>query len=501
MPSLDPKNSGGALSAHEVLRHIYDGLVVFDENMDPKPALAESWEVAPDQKTWTFKLRKGVKFHDGSPLNAAAVKSYFDYWFSWTSAMGSLMSSVEAPDETTLKLVTKDPFAAMLLNLAHAFGGVVSMDTLKKYGDDYTYHAVGAGPYKVKEFVPNERIVLVRNDDYYGGRPKLDQITFRNVPEDGARSNMLEAGEADVIVPVPANSVERLKGNSNLQIVAKPVLTCQGGSGMNLTKALFDDVKVRQAFNYAVDKDTIVKKLQGGYAHVADSPMAAQAKGYVSTKTYPYDVQKAKALLAEAGWKDAKGNGILEKDGKPLSFTMLTPVNLYPKDTQLAEAVQAQLKAIGADVKLQQVDSGNWFTTLRVPLAQANYEMFLWSLTPTTGDGNQALRELFKSDPDPAKPPSAWNLTRYKNPRMDELVTTSDTTVDEAKRQAAMKEGQQDRHRRGDVHLPLLPRPRRRRQEADAGRAHHPQPPGRPARGLDPEVSPCSPTRWVASST
>jgi ABC-type transport system substrate-binding protein len=441
VPSLDPKSSGGALSAHEVLRHIYDGLVVFDDDLNPKPALAESWEVAPDQKAWTFKLRKNAKFHDGSPVTAAAVKDYFTYWFSFTSALGTVIASTEAVDPTTLKVTTREPFAAFLPNMAHAFGGVVSMEAIKKWGDDYSAHAVGTGPYKLKEFVPNERTVLVRNDDYYGGRPKLDQITFRAVPEDGARSNMLETGEADVIIPVPANSVERLRGSANLQILAKPVLTCQY-IGMNLSRAPLDDLKVRQAFNHAVDKETIVKRLQGGLAHVADSPMAAQAKGYVSTRTYEYSPQKARALLAEAGFAPG-ADGILARGGKPLSLTMLTPVNLYPKDTQLAEAVQAQLKAVGVDVKLQQVESGNWFNTLRVPLAQATYDLFLWSLTPTTGDGNQALRELFRSDPDPAKPPSSWNLTRYKSARMDELIATSDSTIDEAKRQAAMKEGQQ----------------------------------------------------------
>jgi ABC-type transport system substrate-binding protein len=442
VPSLDPPKSGGALSAHEVFRHIYEGLVVFDENLNPKPALAERWEVSSDQKIWTFYLRKELKFHDGDPLDAQAVKEHFAAWISTTSALGAIIQSVDTPDPTTLKVTTKEPYAAFLAQMAHAFGGIVNVKAQKKWGDDYSYHASGAGPYKLKEFVPNERIVLVRFDEYYGGRPKLDQITFRAIPEDGARSNTLETGEADVIIPVPANSVERLRGNKDVEIVAKPVLTCQY-IGMNLTRAPLDDAKVRQAFNHAIDKETIVKRLQGGLAHVLDSPMAAQAKGYASTRAYEYSPQKAKALLSEAGWTDAKGTGVVEKDGKPLSLTMWTPVNLYPKDTQLAETVQAQLKAIGADVKLRQVESGNWFTALRVPLAQADYELFLWSLTPTTGDGNQALRELFRSDADPTKPPASWNLTRYKNARMDELIDQANITIDEAKRNALMKEAQQ----------------------------------------------------------
>jgi ABC-type transport system substrate-binding protein len=223
-------------------------------------------------------------------------------------------------------------------------------------------------------------------------------------------------------------------------IVPKPVITMLY-IGFNLSKAEFTDRRVRQALSMAIDRKGIVDKILGGFATVADSPMAVGTFGYSPSPTYGFDPAKAKAVLTEAGWTPGPG-GIVRKNGEPLKFVLWTPQNLYLKDVAVAQAAQAEMRAVGADVDLKVVEAANWFTTLRVPAGQAPYDMFMWSLTPTTGDGFQQLNELSRSDPDLSKPPSDWNLTHYINPKVDELIRLAGTTTDQSKRKEALKEAQ-----------------------------------------------------------
>ena len=443
--SLDSANPGGTLTAQEIFRHIYDGLVIFDENLQPQPNLAESWSTSADEKEWTFKLRKGVKFHDGTPLDAAAVKYHFDRILNIqeASSIKSLYTIIEemrTPDEYTIVFRTKTPFGPFLNYMAHGGAGIVSKAAVDKWGKDYLVHPVGTGPYKLEEFVVGQRAVLVRNDEHWKGKPCFDKIIFKTIPEDGARAAALETGELDVMIPVPVNSVARLRELKGLVITPKPVITMVY-IGFNLSKEPFTDLKVRQAFSMAIDRKNMVDKILDGFATVADSPMGKGTFGYAPSPTYDYDPAKANALLAEAGWKP-NAAGVLEKDGKPLKFVLWTPQDLYVKDVAIAQTAQAQLKAVGADVELKKVEAANWFTTLKVPAKDAPYDMFMWSLTPSTGDGYQQLVELSRSDPDTSKAPMAWNLTHYVNPKLDDLINTAGSTTDQAKRKTILQEAQ-----------------------------------------------------------
>ena len=445
--SLDPSNPGGTLTAQEIFRHIYDGLMIFDENLQPHPNLAESWTVSADEREWTFKLRKGVKFHDGTPLTSASVKYHFDRILdikeaSSIKSLFTVIEEMQTPDDHTIVFRTKTPFGPFLNYLAHGGAGIVSRAAVEKWGKDFPLHPVGTGPYKLEEFLVGQRVVLARNPDHWRGAPSFERIVFKTIPEDGARVAALEAGEVDTIIPIPFTSVARLRARKDLQVAPKPVITMMY-IGFNLSKAPFDDPKVRQALHMAVDRRGIVDRILGGFASVADSPMGRGTFGYSPSPTYDYDPAKAKALLAEAGWRPG-ASGVLEKGGKPLTFTLWTPQDLYLRDLTVAQAAQAQMKAVGADVDLKKVEAANWFTTLKVAAQRAPYDMFMWSLTPTTGDGYQQLVELSRSDPDPSKPPMAWNLSHYSNPKVDALIQTAGSTTDQDKRKAALKEAQEN---------------------------------------------------------
>ncbi len=443
--TLDPSNPGGTLTAQEIFRHIYDALMIFDENLQPQPNLAESYSVSSDGLEWTFKLRKGVKFQDGTPFNSAAVKSHFQRILDIkeASSIRSLYTGIEEMrtlDDSTITFRTKTPFGPFLNYMAHGGAHIVSPAAVQKWGADYPLHPVGTGPYKLEKFDVGQQVVLVRNDDYWKGRPNLDKLVFRTIPEDGARVAALETGEVDAMIPIPATDVPRLKQQKGLQIVSKPIITMVY-IGFNLTKAPFDDLKVRQALSMAIDRKGIVDGILGGFATVADSPMGKGTFGYAPSPTYDYDPAKAKATLAEAGWKP-NATGIMEKNGRPLKFTLWTPQDLYLKDVAIAQAAQDQMKAVGADVDIKKVEAANWFTTLKVPAQQAPYDMFMWSLTPSTGDGFQQLNELSMSDPDTSKPPMAWNLSHYNNPKVDDLIRQAGSTTDQEKRKAVLKEAQ-----------------------------------------------------------
>jgi ABC-type transport system substrate-binding protein len=443
--SLDPANPGGTLTAQEIFRHIYDGLVIFDENLQPQPNLAKSWSVSEDELDWTFELQEGVLFHDGTPCDSEAVKFHFDriLGIEEASSIKSLFTrivDIQTPSPTTIVFRTDEPFGPFLNYMAHGGAGIVSPAAVEEWGDDYPLHPVGAGPYRLEEFIPGESATLVRFEEYWGEKPEIERIHFRTIPEDGARAAALEVGEVDCVVPIAIDNVGELEFAEGVVIEPKPVITMMY-IGFNLSKAPFDDIKVRQALSMAIDRQAIVDALLGGYATVADSPMALGTFGYSPSPTYDYDPDGARALLEEAGWTGGPGE-VRQKDGVSLSFKLWTPQDLYIKDVAVAQAAQSFLEEVGAQVELERVEAANWFTTLKVPATEAPYDMFMWSLTPSTGDGYQQLVELSLSDPDPSVPPMAWNLTHYSNPEVDELIRSAGSVTDQERRKEILAEAQ-----------------------------------------------------------
>lgn len=432
-------------AAQDVSNVVTNKLVDFDAKMKIQPSLAESWEVSQDGLTWTFQLRKGAKFQDGTPFNAQVVQTHWQRLIdpqnpSPNRNLWLNFKEVKPVDEYTVQLVTEKPFAPTLYYIAQEAGGIASPTAIEKHKDNYQRNPVGTGPYMVESFVPGSRVVLKRFDDFWKGKPPLDKIEFVHAPEAQTRLSMLEAGQADVINDISPTDAQRLASNPNLQL-----LRTQGlrpfWIEFNLTVPLFQDVRVRQALNHAVDKEAIVKNIFMGYAAVQDSPASPAIQGYKKIGVYEYNPDKAKQMLAEAGWR-AGANGILQKDGQPFKFTLMTADGLFSNDVVVTEAVQANLKAIGCDVTIQKIEAASYWGVLRKPQQEMTMQACFFGFNPSNGDLGYHLAWMWKSNTAPEKGPTAWNLMWYKNERLDQLLTQADQTVDETKRMELLGEGQ-----------------------------------------------------------
>jgi ABC-type transport system substrate-binding protein len=424
-------------AGYEVSMMIYEGLVTFDDQMTIQPQLAESWKVSDDGLTWTFKLKSGVKFHDGTDFNAEAAKKVLDRLVDpkrnpANRTMWDPITEVKAVDPTTLQIITKTPHGVLLNALAHGTGGMFSPTAQEKAGDQFGLKPIGTGPYKLEKFTPNQEVVLTRNDQYWGTKPAYEKVDFKAVPDAAARISMLETGEADVIASVPPQDVARLKSNDKLSVIDKPGLRTTV-IGFNLTKEPWNDQKVRQALNYAINRDAIIKSQFLGMAVPLTGPLAPNTVGYVKSGEYTYNPDKAKQLLAEAGWKDLQ-NGVLVKNGQPLKMVLNTAEGQYPKDLQVVEAVSAQLKQIGVDVQIQKVEAASRWDVIKVPPKDVKYDAYIWAFNPSNGDGGTQLDANFKSNANPSDKATIWNMSFYSNAQVDKYLTDAAQITDPVKR-------------------------------------------------------------------
>jgi peptide/nickel transport system substrate-binding protein len=429
--SLDAANTDS--NPGEAVGHMMNNyLVKFDAKVKIHPDLATSWTQSKDGLTWTFKLRKGVKFHDGTPFNAEAVKYNFDRFLGPEKPLKSglhdpIIKSVDVVDDYTVRFNLKAPFAFFLNNLAHSASGIVSPAAHKKWGKDLTLHPVGTGPFKFVEWVRGDHITLVRNDDYYEGKPRLEKIIIRTVREDSARVLGLEAGDYDLIVRIPPEDVPRLMREGKVRIDAE-----QSNRALriafNVTKKPFDDVRVRQALNYAVDKESIVKNIYQGLAAVIPDVVGPLNIGYAPVKGYGYDPAKAKKLLAEAGYP----NGF--------KTTLWTPKGRYMKDFELAQAVQQQLAAVGVEASLETFEWGAYMAQLHKPKEEAKQDMYLIGWAPSTGEARWGIYPIMSCD---QWRPKGSNDSFYCNRKLDELIDKAVASTTMKARDDYLREAQE----------------------------------------------------------
>ncbi len=429
--SLDPANTDSN-PGEAVGRMMNNFLVKFDAKLNLVPDLATSWTQSKDGLTWTFKLRKGVKFHDGTAFNAQVVKYNFDRFLGPEKPLKAslhtpIIQSVEVVDDSTVKFTLKVPFAFFLNNLAHSATAMVSPEAHKKWGKDLTLHPVGTGPFKFVEWVRGDRVVLVRNDDYYEGKPRLDRIIVRTVREDSSRVLGLEAGDYDLIVRIPPEDVPRLMREGRVRTYAE-----QSNRALwvkfNVTKKPFDDIRVRQALNYAVDKESIVKNIYQGLAAVIPTLVGPLNNGYAPVKGYPYDPAKAKKLLAEAGYP----NGF--------KTNLWTPKGRYLKDFELAQAVQQQLQAVGVEASLETGDWGSYLAALRKPPAENKADMHLLGWSPSTAEARWGIYPISACD---QFYPRGSNLGFYCNKALDDLITKAVVATSLKARNQSLREAQE----------------------------------------------------------
>lgn len=434
-------------SGYEAGFVIFDRLVTFDDQLQFNPQLAESWTIADDQKSVTFKLRAGATFHDGTPINAEAIKfnveRMMDPEINTTNRpLWDPIAGADVVDDLTVQLRTHEPYALLLNTLAHGSGAILSPTAIMENGQESeTQSPVGSGPYKVESFNPGLELVLAAHDGYWAGKPPLDRIIFRYVPEAATRVSALQSGEVDVIDGVPTHLIAQVESDDGLQVLTSPSLRPMG-LAMQTTIAPLDNVDVRRALNHAIPVGAIAEKLFLGQAKASNSPIAFNTVGHHGNEPYAYDPDRAREMLAAAGLTDSDGNGLVEHDGEDLSFTLLVPDGVFANDVLIAETAAAALQEVGVGVEIRKIERSSFWDTLRLPVAEAGWQIAMFGFNPSNASGLYHLDSMYTSNPDNAGRPAVWNITRYANEKVDTLLNQARVTVDGDARAAILAEAQ-----------------------------------------------------------
>lgn len=422
---LDPHGIASTPSAI-ITEHIFDTLVTLDENFGIVPRLATEWSISPDGLEYTFRLRDDVVFTDGTPFNAEVVKFNIERLINPDTRVLlrsyiNMADSAEVVDEYTVKIFLRYPHAPFLSRLTASSNAMVSPAAVEKYGEDLPRNPIGTGPYELVEWVPGTQLVLKRNEKYWGESPKIETLIFKPVPEDNTRLAMLEAGDVDIIVRVPPRDFERLSENANLKVVKAPS-TRAIYIGINCTFEPLRNPKVRQALNYAIDKEEIVDVILSGAGRPLDSPLLPEMFPYRKVGPYEFNPGKAKELLEEAGYPD----------GLELAFHH--PEGRYLMDKRIAEAIQGYLADVGVNVRLETMEWAAYLSFIRKPVEENEAQIYFLGWGPWILDGDQMLYPMFLTE---QAPPAGSNYGFYSNKQVDEYLIQGTSTTDEAKRVAA----------------------------------------------------------------
>src|SRR3954463_3807630 len=306
--TTDPYDANDTLS-QAMAKSFYEGLFGFDKDMKMIPVLAESYDVSKDGLVYTVKLKRGIKFHDGTDFKADAVKVNLDRVTNPENKLkryglyNDNIAKTEAVDDYTARITLKTPFSPFIAQLAHPSTVMISPAALKQYGNkDIAFHPVGTGPFKFVEWKATDYLKVAKFDGYWRkGYPKVDSITWKPVIDSNSRAAVMQTGEAQFTYPVPYEMAELLKAKPDLDVVAAPSIVLRYLS-MNTQVKPFDNLKVRRAIAYAINKEAVVKVAFGGYATPADAVVPEGVEFSVKTGVWPYDVAKAKQLMTEAGY-------------------------------------------------------------------------------------------------------------------------------------------------------------------------------------------------------
>jgi peptide/nickel transport system substrate-binding protein len=426
--TLDPKYRKGR-EDQNALRLMFDSLFHRDDNMQIIPWLAHDVE-NPDDLTWRFHLRQDVKFHNGNDFKANDVKFTLERLMEddsvWTNR--DFVDRIEIVDEYTVDVITKDPYAAFMTNVV--LWHMTDEEYFNEVGEEgYLNAPVGTGPFKFVEWVKAEQVVFEANEDYWRGAPQTQTIIFRPIPEAATRIAALETGGVDIIVSVPPEYINQV--GRGVEIATIPG-TRAFFLGMNVNVEPFNDVRVRQAMNYAVDVDAIIEFVLNGLARRIDNPILPEAFGYTPTPVYQYDPEKALSLLEDAGYPDG------------FEFT----IDTIPTMKEIAEAIAGQLSEVGIVANVDIMENAAFVARYEPGLSQS----YLSSWGNSEADADGILSKQFYSKrygcdlvtfsyPDPRSgyddAVKGCYYTGYGNAEVDAAVEEGKTNVDAEARKAA----------------------------------------------------------------
>ncbi len=446
--TLDPEGQSTA-TVSNIVDYLFDPLVWYNDERSgvaadqPQytkivPQLASAWTVSPDGRTYTFKLRQGVKFQDGTAFDAAAVKFNIErdldpavrnpsrfYW--------NLLdpSNIETPDPYTIVLHFRQPDPTLLEKLATTTVDIVSPTAVKTLGNAKLALGpvdAGTGPYVFKEWIHGDHLTFARNPNYWGRKPYFDQVIFRVVPNAGTRETMLRAGDVQMAFEPPAPDVPAMRKDPSLRVV-EGLTDRDIFIGMNNLYGPLKDVRVRQALNYAVNKQALIHSVVFGLANVLESPTTPNLFGYTRIQPggWPFDPARAKKMLADAGYP----NGF--------AIVLRAPTGRYIQDYQAAQGVAAQLANVGVQATVETADWPSYIAALGVPEDRSQIQMFMLGQAGPYLDADAELLAHFYSG---MWPPNAFAAEFYKDPQVDRLLVAGETTIAPKQREAIYKEAQ-----------------------------------------------------------
>jgi len=431
LDTLDPTNSTNN-SVASVSSGVGERLIGFDKDMNLTPLLATSWEANEEATEFTFHLRPDVLFQDGTPFNAEAVKYNVMRLADPESKvkrgpMLRIVKSVDVIDDLTVKLNLDKPFGAMLATMAHPSIVMLSPKALGNPDIDPNKNPVGTGPFKVVEWIPGEHVKLEKFDRYWDkGWPKVDNVEYLIVNEASTSVSMLRSGEVEFIYIMPPALVGSFEGSEEFKILEVPGITVWTAS-MNLMKKEFQDPRVREAFNLAVDKEAFNQVVFSGHGQIPTSPLAPNTAFYSAQEAYPYDLERAKALMKEAGYE----NG----------FSIEAWSRNNTSETQMLQFLQQQLSQINVAVKIMPLEAATRSEKVfgKVDPKTIEFGLLIGGWSPSTGDADWHLRPVYATE---GWIPSLYNMAFYSNPDVDAEIEKGLASADPAVRGEAYANAQ-----------------------------------------------------------
>ena len=443
--SLDPARVSDNESG-EVCEQIYESLLRYRPGSTRVEAgLAERWEMTPDGRTWTFYIRPGVRFHDGSPLDAHAVVFSLERQrdaahpyhrldrtrleFAYAEMLKTIRS-VEATGPMTVRITTDRTYAPFEANMAMVAFAIISPRALTSWREEYYLHPVGTGPFRFSEW-KDGRIVLERNPDYWDKPPAIDRLVFRAIPDGRQRLIELESGAIDVAYSILPNELQFVDLHPDLQLY-RAAANNVAYLAMNTTRPPFDDLRVRRAVNYAINTDPIVKLAYQGMATAASGPLPPTQWGYHPVAAYRYDPEKASGLL-----KDAAADGHFDPFRVHRLYVPSTPRPYLPDPESVARVIQANLKAVGLQTEL--VVQG---MKAHIEDAQnGEHDLALFGWVGDNGDPDNFLYLLL--DQDNTTPGAARNVAFYRDAELHELLIGAQQSMSRSEREKMYRRAQE----------------------------------------------------------